>query len=77
MQTEYEGIRTELSDFEQTLQPTKQSDEGHHLEAGRKITGPTSEVSVSQLNLCPACLVHTDVSKDEMSIFEESDVDMS
>ena len=35
MQTEYEGVCTELSDFEQTLQATKQSDEGHHLEAGR------------------------------------------
>ena len=53
MQTEYEGIRTELSDFEQILQPSKQSDEGHHLEAGIGITGPTSEVSVflSELNL--------------------------
>ena len=44
MKAEYEGIRTELSDLEQTLQPSKQSDQGHHLEAGRVFTGPTPEV---------------------------------
>ena len=43
MKTEYKGIRTELPDLEQTLQPSKQSDKGHHLEAGIELTSPTPE----------------------------------
>ena len=43
MGAEYEGVSTELTDLEQTLQPSKQSDKGHHLEAGIELTGPTPE----------------------------------
>ena len=79
MKTEYEGIRAELSDLEQTLQPSKQSHKGHHLEAGIISTGPTPEVwqhcvslSLSELNRDSDVLtVHTDVSGDGMSIFAQ------
>ena len=79
MKTEYEGIRTELSDLKQTLQPSKQSDKGHHLEAGIELTDPTPEfwqhsVSVWTEALCgmrDVLTVHTDVSRDGMSIFAQ------
>ena len=48
MKTEDEGIRAELSDLEQTLQPSKQSDKGHHLEAGELL--PVQQVK--SLFLC-------------------------
>ena len=44
MKTEDEGIRAELSDLEQTLQPSKQSDKGHHLEAGIFFAGLTADI---------------------------------
>ena len=79
MEAEYEGVRTELTDLEQTLQPSKQSHKGHHLEAGRLIAPPTPEVflSRSELNLSSVGSRRTANSphrcfRAEMSIFAQN-----